>query len=778
MAFFKRSQKAHKTGGNQTRQTPNKFGSKDNPISSGAQRSETDNSTRTDASTLPPSSQNSDIDEKPTTTNTSLRDNQLPEDKTFDTTSVGLDSKNVSLQVENDELPETNRHKKLGLSDADVVSMYRLMLEARILDQKMWALNRSGKAPFAISSQGHEATHAGIARAIISGTDYVLPYYRDLGLILGLGVSSEAVLLAHLAKKNDKMSGGRQMPNHWSVPEKNVITGSSPIATQLPHAVGVALALEMQNKSAVVFTTFGDGGASKGDFHEAMNFAGIHKLGIVFICENNGYAISVPLELESAVQDIATRGAGYNIYSVIVDGNDALAVYEAVSEARARASAGLGPTLIEAKTYRFLAHTSDDDDKTYRTADEVANARAHDPLLRFAQYLIESELASQDNLDAMANEIQQSIDAISAQVAAQEDPDPTTAKDLVFRKDISFSTPAHSETNAEVDLGEEITLIDSIRLTLEELLDEFPNAMILGEDVGRRGGVFKTTDGLQKKFGTKRVLDTPLAESGLVGIGIGLSMSGILPIVEIQFADFIHSAFDQIVSEAARIHYRSLGAYNVPLVIRTPFGAGVHGGLYHSQSIETFYSHVPGIKVVVPSTIQNAAGLLRASIKDPDPVLFLEHKRGYRLIKGARAPKGYEIPIGRAEVVRKGTDLSIITYGLMRHYALMVAESLAESASIEVIDLLSISPLDSATIIESARRCSKVLVVHEDNRDFGVGAEVSAIITENAFYHLDAPVARLAPGPYPMTPFSPVLENALLITPDTIKSAVLDLLRA
>ena len=671
-----------------------------------------------------------------------------------------------------------SRHRKLGLSDTDAISIYRNMLEARLLDQKMWILNRSGKAPFAISSQGHEAVHAGCARAIVSGVDYLLPYYRDLGLILGLGVSPREVLLSHLAKKDDKMSGGRQMPNHWSIADKNVITGSSPIATQLPHAVGIALGLKRQNPdAAVVFTTFGDGAASKGDFHEALNFAGIHKLGVVFICENNGYAISVPLELESAVQDIAVRGSGYNTFSVTVDGNDPLMVYEVVSEARARALSGLGPTLIETKTHRFLPHTSDDNDKNYRSSDELAQERAHDPLIQYAQYLRDTGLLSPEIQAAMQTEIKDAIDLISAEVESCEDPDPLTATELVFREEISFSIPAHKEPAIQPVWGDEVTFVESIRLTLGELLEEFPNSMILGEDIGTHGGVFRATEGLQKLFGKDRVLDTPLAESSLVGIGIGLSMCGWLPIVEIQFADFIHSAFDQIVSEAARIHYRSLGAYHVPLVIRAPFGAGVHGGLYHSQSIEAFYAHVPGLKVVVPSTIDNAAGLLRASLKDPDPVLFLEHKRGYRSIKGRRPPKGYETPIGRAEVVKQGNDLTIITYGLLRHYALMAAESLKDLANIEVIDLLTISPIDKATIIESAQRCAKVLVVHEDNRDFGVGAEVSAIITEHAFYDLDAPVTRLAPGPYPMTPFSPILENALLITPNSIKEAAVKLLK-
>lgn len=722
------------------------------------------------------SSNKKQLDSKSTTAiNTETREAETPTRGGFKQLSELGSTRNINLPQ---KTSSPLRHQRLGFDDHEAISMYRTMLEARILDQKMWLLNRSGKAPFAISSQGHEATHVGIAKAIIPGVDYVLPYYRDLGLVLGIGVSPEEILLAHLAKADDKMSGGRQMPNHWSVFDKNIISGSSPIATQLPHAVGIALALRIRGIESAVFTTFGDGGASKGDFHEALNFAGIHKLGVIFICENNGYALSVPLEMESAVTDIATHGSAYNIHSVIVDGNDPLAVYEVTSKARKRAVEGLGPTLIEAKTYRFLSHTSDDDDRTYRSPEEVAIALSNDPLNSFASYLFDAQLLTEGLQQAMSDEIKASINETSANVERSPDPDPKTIKSNLFRHEIFYSTPAHQEPALPGASGIEITFIEAIRSTLQELLDEFPEAMILGEDVGKRGGVFQTTKGLQDIFGSTRILDTPLAESGLVGFGIGLSMCGMLPIVEIQFADFIHSAFDQILSEAARIHYRSMGAFHVPLVIRAPFGAGVHGGLYHSQSIEAFYSHIPGIKVVVPSTIENAAGLLRSSLKDPDPVLFLEHKRAYRSIRGLKANKGFEFPIGRAQVVRPGSDLSIITYGLMRHYALQVAESMADLANIEVIDLLTISPLDTATIVESARRCSKVLVIHEDNMEFGVGAEVSAAITEGAFYDLDAPVARLAPSGYPMAPFAPSLENAILITPPVIKDAVEKLLRA
>ena len=675
------------------------------------------------------------------------------------------------------ELIREHRHLRLGLSDIDALWIYRKMVEARLLDQKMWNLNRSGRAAFAISSQGHEATHLGIAAAIKPGLDWILPYYRDLGLVLGLGTSVHEILLAHLAKGTDRMSGGRQMPNHWSVPELRIITGSSPISTQLPHAAGIALAIQKNSQDEVVFVTFGDGGASKGDFHEALNFASIHQLPVVFICENNGYAISVPLSKESAVSDIALRGPGYNMVSVTVDGNDPLSVYEAVHEARLRAASGNGPTLIEAKTYRFLAHTSDDDDRTYRSTDEVTKARANDPLTMFLEYLKSVDLLDDEGNQVLYGEIKASIDIESDWAQGDPEPDPRSIGTAVFAKPISFSEPAKYEPQTpNPEEVSEVNYLEAIRSTLDQLLDEFPQAVILGEDVGISGGVFKVTQGLHDKYGDDRVIDTPLAESGLVGFGIGLSLGGKLPIVEIQFADFIHSAFDQIVSEAARIHYRSAGAYSCPLVIRIPYGAGVHGGLYHSQSIEALYAHIPGLKVVAPSTPIDAAGLLRSALLDPDPVLFLEHKKAYRLIKGVLPATIPEIPIGRAEIVRPGSDLSIITYGLMRHYAVEAAEAVSDRASVEVVDIRTITPLDVATIVDSAKRCSKILVVHEDNVAFGVGAEIAATIMENAFFYLDAPVMRLGAPMIPIAPFSSELEKELLITPDKILKAVNELL--
>ncbi|NNN20101.1 MAG: tungsten formylmethanofuran dehydrogenase [Acidimicrobiaceae bacterium] len=672
------------------------------------------------------------------------------------------------------DLSNLAHHHDLGLSDKDLREMYEIMLTSRLVDQKIWNLNRMGKAPFSISSSGHEAIHAGISKAIKHGEDWVLPYYRDLGLLLGLGMTPYEAFLGIFAKAEDPNSGGRQMPNHWSLPRARVVTGSSPIATQLPHAAGIAYGLKLDGSSEVVICDFGDGATSKGDFHEALNFAGIHDLPVIFICENNGYAISVPLAMESAVTELYKKAAAYNIEGVRVDGNNPMAVYLAVKSAVEKARSGGGATFIEAIAYRFGPHTSDDDDQSYRSREEVAAAKADDPIIKFADYLTGHGVASDFELLQLKDQL---IESINNQASlAQEVPDPTpdSVGTNIYSKVIENTIPARYE-KPSLKSSRTGNVIEALRSTMDYILETDPSSIILGEDVGRKGGVFKATEGLWAKY-PNRVVDTPLAESSLVGFGIGLAFLGKHPIVEIQFADFIHSAFDQIVSEASKAFYRSDGGWNVPMVIRTPWGGGVHGALYHSQAIEVLFSHIPGIKVVVPSTPKDVVGLLNSAHLDPDPVLFLEHKKAYRMISGPIPEPGFQVPIGQAEIVRPGKDLSIITYGLHRHYALSAAEALQDEADIEVVDLRTISPLDRATILDSATRCSRVLIVHEDNISFGAGAEVAALISEHAFWALDAPVKRLASPDIPLLGFSSAIEQTLMIGTDEIVKAARDLL--
>ncbi len=656
-------------------------------------------------------------------------------------------------------------HKALGLDDDAVVAMYRTMVLARRLDDRMWALNRQGRAPFVVSSSGHEAAQVGTAFALDPAVDWALPYYRDVAVNVALGVTPEDILLGVFSKDSDPASGGRQMPNHWSDPERRIFTHSSVIATQFPHACGIAYALRLQGAPGVVAVYGGEGSTSEGDWHEAMNFAGIHRLPVIFVIENNQYAISVP-ERQEVAGKLADRAQGYAMPGLSVDGNDILEVYAAMKGAVDRARTGDGPTLIEARTYRYYAHTSDDDDKLYRTAEEVETWRKKDPILRLEQYLVENRLLDDATEAAIESE---AADVIAAAVAAAEPAaEPSDALARVYARPISPG-PAVTEV-APPPEGERVNVVTAVNRTLHEILDAHPEAAVFGEDVGDpKGGVFKATLGLAEAFGPDRSFNTPLAESLIIGVAIGMSAAGSRPLAEIQFADFIHPGFDQLVSEAARIHFRSNGGWACSIVVRVPYGGGIHGALYHSQSIEAFYAHVPGLKVVIPSTPADVKGLLWSAYEDPDPVMVLEPKKLYRLAKGPFPPGEHRVPLGRAALRRAGDHLTIIAYGTMAHYALEAAERLAgDGIDAAVLDLRSIKPLDWPSIEAQVQRTGKILVVHEDNEFVGFGAEVAAQIGEKAFEWLDAPVKRYASPDVPTFPFATVLEEQVMPNVDGI----------
>ncbi len=677
-------------------------------------------------------------------------------------------------------------HSALGLSGDDVVAMYRTMVLTRAVDQKLWNLQRIGKVPFIIPGRGQEAAQVGSAWALRRGWDVALPYYRDYGVVLTLGMTPEEVVLNAFARPADPNSGGRQMPSHWGCARLNIITGSSPIATQLPHAAGLANAARIRGEDRVTVCWFGEATSSRGDYHEALNYAGIHDLPLVLVCENNGYAISVGGEVQTAVPNVADQMAAYGFEGVIVDGNDPLDVYSATAEAVAKARAGGGPTLVECKTYRLLPHTSDDDDRRYRPAEEVEAWKAKDPLDRMRRYVLAHGLMTEEDEEKLAAHVRDEV----SQAAERAEASPPATAEMAFSRVWARPlrpiprVPAHVPQEvverphpAHPGTGVERSVLDAVRQTLDDLMAEDERVVVLGEDVGVMGGVFRATDRLYERYGAARVIDTPLAESSIVGIGIGLALAGLRPVAEIQFADFLHSCVDQLVNEAAKIHYRSNGDFSVPMVVRAPWGGGTHRALYHSQAVEVMYAHVAGIKVVCPSTPADAAGLLREAVDDPDPVLFLEHKLTYRRVKGLVPEGDWRVPIGVAEVVRAGSDMTIVTYGRHRHLSLEAAETLAgEGCSVEVIDLRTISPLDRDTVLGSVCRTGRLLVVHEDNISFGVGAEIAALAAEEAFYDLDAPVRRLAMPDVPAMPYSGPQESALLIGPDHIAAAARSLL--
>ncbi|MBM3695527.1 MAG: tungsten formylmethanofuran dehydrogenase [Actinobacteria bacterium] len=654
--------------------------------------------------------------------------------------------------------PEEN-HLALGLSDEAVREMYRLMVLARRLDDRMWALNRQGRVPFVVSSSGHEAAQVGAALALDRELDWSVPYYRDMAFMVALGMTPEEVLLGLFGKETDPNSGGRQMPSHWSLPRLRVLSHSSVIGTQFPHAAGIAHELRRTGRPGVVLVTGGEGATSQGDLHEALNYAALHRLGVVFLIQNNQYAISVPAA-EAVAGSLADRARGYGMEAVTIDGNRVLEVYGAVSAAVERARAGEGPTFIEALTYRYYAHTSDDDDRLYRTPEEMEEWRRRDPIALLRQYLVESRLLSAAEEEAVEEEAAAAVAA--AMAAAEQAPEPADPLALVYARPLRNLQPAEAIEAAPV--GPEANLLTAINQALHEILADHPEALVFGEDVADpKGGVFKATVGLTDAYGRERCFNTPLAESLIAGVAVGMAAAGSRPIAEIQFADFIHPAFNQIVSEAARLHYRSGGGWGCPLVIRAPYGGGIHGALYHSQSVEGFYAHVPGLKVVIPSTPADAKGLLRAAVEDPDPVLFLEPKKLYRLAKGPVPTGPHRVALGRAALRRSGDRLTIIAYGTMAHYAVEAADALSdEGIEAEVLDLRTIRPLDWTSVEAAVRRTGKVLIVHEDNEFAGFGAEVAAQIGEKAFEWLDAPVRRYATPDVPAFPYAAALEEQVM----------------
>ncbi len=663
-------------------------------------------------------------------------------------------------------------HLALGLSDEAVREMYRLMVLARRLDDRMWALNRQGRVPFAVSSSGQEAAQVGAALALDREVDWAIPYYRDVAFMIALGMTLEEMFLGLFAKEGDPSSSGRQMPNHWSLPRLRVLSHSSVIGTQFPHAAGIAFELQRTGRPGVVLVNGGEGATSEGDLHEALNFTALHRLPVVFLIQNNQYAISVPVA-QAIAGDLAARARGYGMAAETIDGNRILEVYGAVSRAVERARAGEGPTFLEARTYRYYAHTSDDDDRLYRSAEEVEEWRRRDPIAQFRQYLVESRLLTEAAEEAVEEEASATVAAAVAAAAAA--PEPGDALSLVYARPLRNLQPADALEAALP--GVEANLVTAVNKALHEIMADHPETLVFGEDVADpKGGVFKATVGLTDAFGPRRCFNTPIAESLIVGAAIGMAVAGARPIAEIQFADFIHPAFNQIVSEAARLHYRSGGGWSCPVVIRVPYGGGIHGALYHSQSVEGFYAHVPGLKVVIPSTPADAKGLLRAAVEDPDPVLFLEPKKLYRLAKGPVPAGPHRVALGRAALRRTGNDLTIIAYGTMAHYAVEAADLLStEGIEAEVLDLRSIRPLDWASVEAAVRRTGKVLIVYEDNEFAGFGAEVAAQIGEKAFEWLDAPVRRYASPDVPTFPYADALEEQVMPSVEGIVERARDL---
>jgi len=661
------------------------------------------------------------------------------------------------------EVPTAVRSPANGLSREDLIRAFRLMYTSRRLDDREILLKRQNRIFFQISGAGHEAVQVAAGFALRSGQDWFYPYYRDRALCLTLGVTPEEMLLAAVGAAADPSSGGRQMPSHWGHRKYNIVSTSSPTGTQFLQAAGCAQACRYldPNSTEITLVTTGDGATSEGEFWEAINAACLERLRMIFLVEDNGYAISVPVERQTAGGSVSRVLAGFpDLLIREVDGTDLLASYGALREAVEYVRAGEGPALVHAHVIRPYSHSLSDDERLYKTEAERAEEAARDPIARFPEMLVRAGVLDTAALDVLMHEVDQQIQAISDKVLdAPPPPRGCALRHLYSGKVDPASDAFHSAPDFE---GGPRTMVDEINLTLAEEMRRNPNIVVFGEDVadcGRecnlakvkgKGGVFKATHGLQRQFGTRRCFDTPIAEAAIVGRAIGMATRGLKPVAEIQFFDYIWPAMMQLRDELATLRWRSNNAFSAPVVVRVAIGGYLSGGaIYHSQCGEVAFTHIPGLRVVFPSNAMDACGLLRTALRADDPVLFLEHKKLYREPYNRFPHPGpeYTIPFGRAKVVKGGNRLTIVTYGALVQKSLQAAFQLEQRNpdwTVEVIDLRTLAPYDWNTIRASIEKTSRVLVAHEDCLSWGYGAEIAARIANELFDLLDAPIGRVA----------------------------------
>ncbi|MFN9430551.1 MAG: thiamine pyrophosphate-dependent enzyme [Acidobacteriota bacterium] len=666
------------------------------------------------------------------------------------------------------------------LASSELLRAFRLMYTSRRIDDREILLKRQNKIYFQVSAAGHEAIQVAAAMALEPGFDWFHLYYRDRALALALGITPEQMFLQAVGAAADTMSGGRQMPSHWSSRDLHIISGSSPTGSQFLHAIGCAHATRFlrQHPEELTLVTSGDGATSEGEFWEAINLACLHRYPVIFLIEDNGYAISVPVEHQTPGGSISKLLAGFpGLLRLEVDGLDFRASFDTVSEAAAHCREGLGPVLVHAHVIRPYSHSLSDDERFYKSAAERAREAERDPINRLFQELIEKGHSTEAQLRSLMADCDDQVIRAADFALAHPAPPTTSLFETLYSPKLDLTSPSFATPPSFS--GEPRTMVDTINQTLAEEMRLNPNILVFGEDVADcsrddvlpevkgKGGVFKATLGLQREFGSSRVLNTPIAEAGIVGRAIGLSLRGLKPVAEIQFFDYIWPAMMQIRDELATMRWRSNGAWSCPAVIRVPIGGYLTGGaIYHSQSGESIVTHIPGIRVVFPSNALDACGLLRTALRADDPVLFLEHKKLYREPYNRSPHPGnhFTIPFGKANTVKSGQHLTILCYGALVKKSLDAAQLLEKrvpSRSVEVIDLRSLAPYDWNCIAESVRRTSRVLIAHEDVLSWGFGAELAARIADHLFADLDAPVARVA-AKDTWVAYNPLLEDAIL----------------
>jgi 2-oxoisovalerate dehydrogenase E1 component len=665
------------------------------------------------------------------------------------------------------------------LSKEILLKALRIMLLARSIDNKTMNLLRQGRTFFHVSGSGHEAIQAAVGLLLEPKRDWFYPYYRDISLVLSIGVTPVDFFLQCFAKAEDPATGGRQLSSHWSSRKLNIPTQSSPTGTQFLNAVGIALAAVKKEEKYITYVSSGEGTTSQGEFHEAINWASREKLPVLFVIENNRYAISVHVQQQSGGKDnsISAMMSGYeNLYTARVDGTDFPESYATVQEAVEHIRSGKGPALIEAEVVRLHSHSSSDDQKKYRDKDELEEDLKKCPIEKLSRQLISSGIISKEDYENLKKETAEEINSAADEAFNAKNPEAETADKFVYDESGYKESLDYEKIKPS---GKPVVMVDAINHALSEEIEKNDKIYLFGEDVAdAKGGVFTATKGLSTKFGFDRVFNSPLAEASIVGVATGMALAGLKPIVEIQFGDYIWPAFMQYKSEVASIRYRSNNEWSAPVVTRVAVGGYIHGGLYHSQNIESIFAHVPGIFIAYPSNSADAAGLLKTACRINDPVIFCEHKGLYRQ-SFAMSPSpdaDYLIPFGKAKVVREGTDITVVSYGLTLWDSIFAAKKLeAEGYTVEVIDIRTIIPLDEETIFNSVKKTNKAIVIHEDTFTAGFGAEIAARIADNCFQYLDGPVKRIAAKDAHI-PYAPVLESMILPSRDLIYKSIKELI--
>ncbi len=686
------------------------------------------------------------------------------------------------------------------VSREELVRFYRTMLLSRRLDDRELQLKNQSLSYFQISGAGHEAIQVAAGLALRPGHDWVFPYYRDRALCLTLGLTAHDMLLNAVAAKDDPNSGGRQMPTHWSSPALRIVSPSSACTTQCLHAVGAAEAGRLLPRllgigsdstsldGEVALVTLGDGQTSGGEFWESLNTACTGRLPVVYLVEDNGYAISVPVEVQTPGGDISELVETFpGLHVIRVDGTDGVASLRAMSEAVAWARGRSGPALVHARVTRPYSHSMSDDERHYKSAAEREAEAARDPLRRFAGFLVEAGHATEEALAAVAADVDREVQDASDRAVAAPKPAGSTAALYVYSPTVDPASAAFEAAPAPDASDKPDTMVSAINRTLDDEMAHDPRIVVFGEDVADasraevlaevtgKGGVFKATLGLQRKYGRERVFNSPLAEANIVGRAIGMAVRGLKPVIEIQFFDYIWPAMMQIRDELCMLRYRSNNDWSCPVVIRVPIGGYLKGGaLYHSQSGESIFAHCPGLRIAFPSTAEDAAGLLRTAIRADDPVLFLEHKHLYRQTynKGVYPGPDYTLPFARAAVRREGRDVTVVTWGALVQRSLLAAERAGqEGIDVRIVDLRTIAPCDWETVAAAVQATSRVVIAHEDQLTCGFGAELAARIADELFEHLDAPVKRVGALDCPVA-YSPVLEEAILPQADDVLDAI------